>query len=145
MSRFLRMCNQILQKVLKRALQIFFIKNSIWVSEYAEFHADFESVETVFEKMYQKKFIAKTWRKYLFSLLLMFVKLVLLITFFRGIFVQLFQRIRNQRLILRFLISLFIFFKKKFFWVIISTFKNFVAKRAKNGSKNQKTYFVNVS
>ncbi len=80
-----------------------------------------------------------------FSLLLMFVKLVLLITFFRGIFLRLFQRIRNQREILRYLISFFIFFKKIIFWVILALFKNFEAKRAKNGSKSQKTYFVNVS
>jgi hypothetical protein len=44
----------------------------------------------------------------------MFVKLVLLITFFWCIFSQLFQRIRNQREILRFLTPLLIFSRKKF-------------------------------
>ncbi len=42
MSRFLRICNQSLQKVLKRAKKNLY-KNSIWVSKNAEFHADFES------------------------------------------------------------------------------------------------------
>jgi hypothetical protein len=39
------MCNQSLQKELKRAKKNFSLKNSIWVSKKAEFHADFESVE----------------------------------------------------------------------------------------------------
>jgi hypothetical protein len=39
----------------------------------------------------------------------------------------------------------FDFFQKNKFWVILALFKKFEAKRAKNGSKNQKTYFVNVS
>ncbi len=53
------------------------------VSKNAEFHADFKSVEKVLKKCTKKKLWAKTWRKNaLFSLLLMFVKLVLLITFF---------------------------------------------------------------
>jgi hypothetical protein len=34
--------------------------------------------------------------------------------------------------------------KKKYFWVILALFENFEAKRAKNGSKNQKTFLVNV-
>ncbi len=39
--------------------------------------------------MYQKKLLAKTWRKYaLFPLLLMFIKLVLLITFFWCVFLK---------------------------------------------------------
>jgi hypothetical protein len=37
------------------------------------------------------------------------------------------------------------FFPKSFFWVILALFANFEAERAKNGSKNQKPYFVNVS
>ena len=63
--------------------------------------------------------------------------------FFLVHFLQIFQRIRNQREILRFLISFLIF--QKFVFCHFSTFENFEAKRAKNGSKNQKTYFVNVS
>jgi hypothetical protein len=61
------------------------------------------------------------------------------------IFSQLFQRIRNQREILRFLTPFSIFSKKNFFCVILVLFSNFEAKRARNGSKNQKTYLVNVS
>jgi hypothetical protein len=76
-----------------------------------------------FEKCTKKKLLAKTWRKNaLFSLLLMFVKLVLLITFFWCIFSQLFQRIRNQREILRFLTPFSIFFKTKIFLGHFSTF-----------------------
>ena len=63
--------------------------------------------------------------------------------FFGCIFSNLFQRIRNQHEILRFLTHFLI--KKKKNWVILVLFSNFEAKRAKNGSKNQKTYFVNVS
>jgi hypothetical protein len=74
----------------------------------------------------------------------MFVKLVLLITLF-GIFLATFSTDSNQREILRFLIPFLIFFPKNFFEVILVLFSNFEAKRAKNGSKNQKTYFVNVS
>ncbi len=86
------------------------------MSKNAEFHADFESVEKVFKKFTKKKLLAKMWWKNaLFSLLLMFVKLVLLITFFWRIFSQLFQRIRNQREILRFLTPFSIFSKKNFF------------------------------
>ncbi len=54
-----------------------------------------------FEKMHQKKTLAKVWRKNaLFSLLLLFVKLVLLITFLVH-FLTIFQRIQNQLEILR--------------------------------------------
>jgi hypothetical protein len=75
----------------------------------------------------------------------MFVKLVLLKIFLWCIFLQLFQRIRNQREILRFLTPFSIFSKKNFFKVILVLFSNFEAKRARNGSKNQKMYLVNVS
>jgi hypothetical protein len=57
----------------------------------------------------------------LFSFLLLFVKLVLLITFFWCIFLQLFQRIRNQREILRFFMF-FDFFAKKFCLGYFGTF-----------------------
>jgi hypothetical protein len=53
LSRFLRICNQSVQKVL-------IFKNSIWVSKNAGFHADFESVEKVLKKCTQKKLLAKT-------------------------------------------------------------------------------------
>ncbi len=52
-------------------------------------------------------------------------------------FLQLFQRIRNQREILRFLIPYLIFVQK--IWVILALFVNFEAKRAKN-AKNTKVF-----
>ncbi len=102
LSRFLRICNQSVQKKLKRTKKNFVLRTSIWGSKNTEFDADFESDEKVLKKCTQKRLLAKTWRKYaLFPLLLMFVKLVLLVTFFWCNYLQLFQRIRNQREILR--------------------------------------------
>jgi hypothetical protein len=96
--------------------------------------------------MFQKKLLTKTWRKNaLFSLLLMFVKLVLLITFFGAFFHNLFNGFEISVKFCVFL-HLFGFFSKNFFLkAILVFFSNFEAKRAKNGSKNQKTYLVNVS
>jgi hypothetical protein len=37
----------------------FLLKNSIWVSKNAEFHADFESVEKVLKNAPKKKLLAK--------------------------------------------------------------------------------------
>ncbi len=104
LSRFLRICNQSVQKVL-------IFKNSIWVSKNAGFHADFESVEKVLKKCTQKKLLAKTWRKYALFHFTYVRQTCFACTFFWCIFLQLFQRIRNQREILRFLISFLI---KKF-------------------------------
>jgi hypothetical protein len=56
------------------------------------------------------------------------------------IFSKLFQRIRNQREILRFLIPILIFWKKIFF-ALISTFLNFDCKCAGNSSKKRKIFF----
>jgi hypothetical protein len=73
------------------------------ISKNAEFHADFESVEKSFEKVHNKKVISKNVaEKSLFYFLPMFFKLFLLITFFVCIFYNFFQRVRNQREILRF-------------------------------------------
>jgi hypothetical protein len=59
----------------------------------AEFHADFNSVGKVFVKLHKKKLLTKTRPKYaLLSLLLMFFKFVLLLTFFGALF-YIFQRI----------------------------------------------------
>ncbi len=115
------------------------------MSKNAESHADFESNEKVLKKCTKKKLLAKTWRKNaLFSLLLMFVKLVLLITFLCAFFHNFFN---GFEISVKFCIfwHLFRFFKKKNFQVIFVLFSNFEAKRARNDSKNQKTYFVNVS
>jgi hypothetical protein len=83
LSRFLGMCNQSLKKVLlwpKFFFFFFFIEKGVKKRRISRwFWIRWKS----FEKMHQKKLLAKMWRKYaLFSFLLMFVKLVLLITFF---------------------------------------------------------------
>ena len=108
--------------MLIRAKQIFF-KNSIWISNNAEFHADFKSVKKVSKKRNTKKVIRQTNLMNISKndLLLMFIKLLLLITFFVFIFFQLFQQIWNQREILRFLIPLLNLLKKTFF-ALTSTF-----------------------
>jgi hypothetical protein len=81
--------------------------------------------------MHPKKFISKHVTEICpFSLLLMFVKLVLLITFFSAFF-YFFNGLK---------ISV-ILFKKIFFCLILALFEKFEAKRAKNGSKNQKNVF----
>jgi hypothetical protein len=99
-------------------------------------------ISNTFKKFFKnvpKKVLAKTWRKYaLFPLLLMYVKLVLLLTFLLH-FSKKFLRIWNQHEILRFL---YLFWFKKKIYVIVALFSNFEAKRAKNGAKNQKTYKV---
>ena len=69
----------------------------------------------------------------------------MLITFFVGNFFQLFQRIRNQRKILRFLIPILYFFVKIFFLGHRILSVHFEAKRGRNGSIKRKTYLVNVS
>ena len=56
----------------------------------------------------------------------------LALAFFRGICLNRHQRIWNQHKILRFLIPILIFFKKKFFWVIIALFAYFKCKCEKN-------------
>ncbi len=115
LSRFLRICNQSLQKVLIRATKIFSLKNLIWVSKNAEFHADFESVEKVLKKCTIKKLLAKMWRKKaLFHFLLMFVKLFLLITFF-GAFFTTFSTVSKSVWNSAFFVSFLIFFQKVFF------------------------------
>jgi hypothetical protein len=78
--------------------------------------------------MQQKKVISKTFRKYaLFSLLLMFVKLVLLINFF----------------LVHFLTTLST--DSKIFKVILVLFQTLKPNAEKTAKKIKKTYFVNVS
>ncbi len=96
-----------------------------------------------FEKMHQKMSLSKTWRKYaLFSLLLMFVKLILHITFFGAFFNNFFN---GFEISMKFCVLWHLFWFFKFFFVILVLFSNFEAKRAKNASKNKKMYLVNVS
>jgi len=62
------------------------------VSKNAEFHADFKSAEKVLKKYTKIKLLAEMGQKYaLFPLLLMFVTLVLLITFFGAFFKKTFS------------------------------------------------------
>ncbi len=85
-------------------------------------HADFKSVEKVSKKCIQKKLLTKTWRNYaLFSLLLMFVKLVLLITFFVHYFTT-FSTVSKSAWSSAFFDIFFRFFQKKFCWVILALF-----------------------
>jgi hypothetical protein len=135
LSRFLRICNQSIQKVLKSANNMCIKKRRIsrW------FRIRCKS----FEKMNPKKVISKNVKEICtFSLLLMFVKLVLLVTFFWCIFYNFFSGFEIR---VKFCVFDVFFDKKKKFGVILALFANFEAKCAKNGAKNQKTYFVNVS
>jgi hypothetical protein len=92
-----------------------------------------------FEKMHPKKVISKNVTEICIFFTLTHVRQTCFAcNFFWWILLQLFQRIRNQREIMRFLISFLIFCKKKFLGVILAFFANFEAKCAKNGSKNQK-------
>jgi hypothetical protein len=59
-------------------------------------------------------------------------------------FLTTFSTDSNQREILRFLTPFLIFSEIIFLKIILLLFSNFEAKRAKNGSKNHKTYLVNV-
>ncbi len=141
LSRFLRICSQSSKKVLIWPKKFFFFTKSKKVSKNAEFHADFESVEKVLKKCIKKKLLAKTWRKNAhFSLLFMFVKLVLLITFFWCIFSQLFQRIWNQREVLRFLTPFWILKKKNFFGHISTFFKLWSQMRKKRLKKSKNVF-----
>jgi hypothetical protein len=61
--------------------------------------------------------------------------------FFWVHFSNLFQRIRNQREILRFLIPKLNFFNKNFFLLLLALFVHFDCKCAGNGSKKWKIFF----
>ncbi len=117
------------------------LEKSEKVFKNAEFHTDFKSVENVLKKC-TKKYAAKIWQKYaLFPLLLMFVKLALLITFL----VHLVQKKISTDLKSAWNSDTFFIMCQKIFFGHISPFLNCEAKRAKNGAKNKKTYYVNVS
>ncbi len=83
LSHFLRICGQSFKEVLIRAKKNFFSKIQYGYQKMQ----NFSLISNPLKKVIKKKLLAKTWRKYtLFSLLLMFVKLVLLITFFGEFF-----------------------------------------------------------
>jgi O-antigen ligase len=66
---------------------------------------------------------------------------VFAINFFWCIFSNLFQRIQNQREILRFLIPIFNFCKKKFFALISTFFRLWLQMRRKRLKKKRKIVF----
>ncbi len=95
-----------------------------------------------FKKMHTKKVISKT------SLTNMsnseksaYFRHVFDNNFFWCIFSNLFQRIRNQREILRFLIPILNFCEKKIFLLLLALFLDFDCKCAENGSKKRKIVF----
>ena len=123
MSRFLRICNQSLQKVLIRAKKIFVIKNSIWVLKNAEFLADFESVEKVWKKMHNKKVISKNvTQKGPFSLFTHVRQTCFAYNFFCVQFFTTFSTDSKSAWNSAFFDTFFYFVKKKIFLGHISTF-----------------------
>jgi hypothetical protein len=93
-------------------------------------------------KKARAKKLCKFW---VFSFLCIF-PCFLLLTFVRGISESWHQQIWNQHKILRFLIPILIFFKKKSFWVIIALFAILKCKCEKNYTfsnilQKEKSYF----
>ncbi len=130
LSRIFHVWLHSLKIILKWPKKIFYKRKK--VSKNPEFHADFKSFEKGLTKC-TKKWSAKMWRKYaLFLLSFMFVKLVLLITFF-GAFLSLFQWIWNQHIFIPVWI-----FSTQFFLGHNSTFSNSAAKRKKTAAKIKK-------
>jgi hypothetical protein len=110
------------------------LQNSIWVSK----TADFESVEKVLKKCSKKKLLAKTWRKYaLFSLLLMFVKLVLLVPILCAFFYNFFNGFEISVKLCVFYIF-FDFFQTKIFLGPISNFCKLWSQMRKKRLKKSK-------
>ncbi len=103
-----------------------FHKNAIWVPKYAEFDADFKSIEKV-KRLTRKKLEGQ-------ELLHTVLKYTLLYAYM--------QRIRNQHQTLRFDIPTLILFGEIFFNVILPLLANFEAKPARNGSTKQQIFFV---
>ncbi len=127
-------------------LKRFFLKKSKKVSKNAEFHADFKSVEKFVKKCKQKKLWAKqVWRTWVKVKIVHFYVTFLLINFFWYIFSKLFQRIRNQREILRFLTPFSIKKKKKKSGHINPFFEFLTANAQETAQKNGKSIFMNLS
>jgi hypothetical protein len=68
-----------------------------------------------------------------------------LITFLGFIFSKLFQQIRNQREILRFLKPILIFLIKSFFCSYLHFLYTLIANAQETAKKNGKSFFMNVS
>jgi hypothetical protein len=96
--------------------------------------------------MHQKKVISKTsLTNMIKSEKSAFFRHVFANNFFWYIFSKLFQRIRNQREILRFLILFSIFSQQIFFQVILVLFRTLTANAQETAQKNGKSFFMNVS
>ncbi len=94
-----------------------------------------------FEKIYQKKVISKMWQKYaLFSLFTHVRQTCFAFNFFLVNFLSTFSTNSKSAWNSAFF-DIFFGLKKKISRVIFALFENFEAKRAKNGSKNQKNLF----
>jgi hypothetical protein len=107
-NTFLDFLNRFL-RIWLQSFQQFLLKKIKKISKNAEFHADFESVEKSCKKC-QKKVTSKTSLPNMIKSEKVHISVTfLLVTFFGFIFSKLFQRIRNQREILRILIPTIIF------------------------------------
>ncbi len=137
------MCNQSLKKVLIWPKNFFFFFFKPKKGQKTQNFTLISKPLKKFWKMHQKKLLAKTWWKNaLFSLLLMSVKLVLLITFFGAFYNNFFNGFEIS-VKSAFLTPFWFFFFN--FLGHISTFFKLWSQTVKKGSKNQETYFVNVS
>ncbi len=133
LSRFLRICNQSVQKVLIKEKNVIMKKFNLGIKK-RRISRWFRIRWKSFEKMHPKKVISKNVTEICTFFTFTYVRQTCFAcNFFWCIFLQVFQRIRNQREILRFLIS---------FLHFLQTLK---PNAQQNGSKNQKTYLVNVS
>ncbi len=137
LSRFLRVRLQSLQKVLIWPKKVFCKKikkryKKRRISRWFQFR--WKSCK----KMHKKKVISKkVWRTWVKSEKRAFSITFLLITFLWCIFSKRFQRIQNQREVLRILIPIL-----NFFLLFLALFANFDCKCAGNGSKKQKIFFL---
>ncbi len=129
LSHFLRVWLQSLKKILKWPNFFKIIIKDIK-------NADLKSIKKVFKKFTKKKVLAKMWRKYaLFPLLLMFVKIVLLITFLCAFFKNFFNRFVIS---MKFCVFWHLFLIKKKNLGQISTFLNFETKLRKKRRQKSK-------
>ncbi len=146
LNRFLRICNQSVQKVLIRVKKIFVLKKFNMGIKKRSISRWFRIRWKSFEKMHPKKVISKNVTGICTSFTFTHVRqIVLLVTFFFVNFFKTFSTDSKSAWNSAFFDTHIEFFNKKIFWVILALFANFEAKCAKNGSKNKKTYFVNVS
>ncbi len=120
-----------MQKVLLWPKKNFSWKISLWVSTNAEFYADFKFVDADLNKCPYKKLEPKNYANFEYFRFCAFFHGFLLLTFVRSIS----ESINEFEISIKFsvfLIPIMIFFKKKFFWVIIALFAYFKCKCEKN-------------